>query len=136
MKTAAASLFRHLVEDPGVQAFVQDRVYPLGLPQRPQGADLQPSIAFRLAGRRDELTLRKERTLARTIWEVAVLTADYDTAHEVAEAVIASLSYFKGRMGGEDGIWVESCTLQDAVDQEEPSVGVVLVLLEFEIQFV
>jgi hypothetical protein len=82
------------------------------------------------------ITLRKERTLARSIWEVAVLTADYDTAHEAAEAVIAALSYFKGRMGGEDGIWVESCTLQDVVDQEEPSIGVVLVLLEFEIQFV
>jgi len=134
--TAAASLFRHLVNDPGVQAFTGDRVYPLGLPQRSQGEDLQPSIAFRLAGRRDEITLRRERTLARTIWEVAVLTPDYDTAHELAEAVIQSLSYFKGRMGGEDGIWVESCTLQDAMDQEEPAIGVVLVLLEFEIQFI
>lgn len=134
--TAAASLYNHLAQSPGVLALAGDRVYPLGLPQRPQGEDLDPSVVFRLIGRRDELTLRKERTLARTIWEVAAIAADYDTAHELAEAVIESLSYFKGVMGGTGGIQVESCTLQDAVDQEEPLIGVVLVLLEFEIQYV
>lgn len=131
--TIAASLYAHLTAHPAVAALANDRVYPVLAPQRDPNAPLAPTLVFRLAARRDALVLNGPLTLATTEWEIAALAADYDTAHELAEAVIGTLNYFKGQMGG--GVQVEACTLQDAADFDETDLGFFAVLLRFEIQF-
>jgi hypothetical protein len=133
--TAAASLYQHLVTLPGIAALSGDRVYPISAPQRPHGEELQPTLVFRLSGRRDDLLLSGPRTLATSTWEIAVISADYDAGHELAEAVIAGLNYFKGRMGGPEGVYVEACALQDAADSDEPELGFHAVILQFELKY-
>lgn len=131
--TAAASLYAYLTAHPAVSAVAGDRVYPVMAPQRDPNAPLEPTLVFRLASRRDTPVMNGPLTMATTEWEIAALAASYDAAHELAEAVISALNYFKGPMGG--GVQVEACTLQDAADLDEVDLGFFAVLLRFEIQF-
>ncbi len=134
MKTCAESLYSHLASNAGVAAIAGDRIYPVLAPQKDPNAPLEPTLVFRLAARRDDIVMQGPMTMATTEWEIAALAQQYDRAHELAEAVIASLNYFKGVMGG--GVRVEACTLQDAADLDEPELGFFAVILRFEIKYV
>lgn len=134
--TAAASLYKHLAEHPAIVPLAQGRVFPIHAPQLPPGETLQPTLVYRLSGRNDARLLAGPRPVATTTWEIAIISADYDAGHELAEAVIASLNYFKGRMGDSDeGVWVEACALEDAADSDEPELGFYAVILQFELKY-
>lgn len=133
--TCAASLYQHLAALPAIVALAGDRIYPIHAPQLPQGEELQPTLVYRLSGRRDDLLLSGPRTIATSTWEIAVISADYDAGHELAEAVIEGLNYFKGRMGGPEGVYVEACALQDAADSDEPELGFYAVIVQFELKY-
>jgi hypothetical protein len=125
------SLFSHLTALPAVTAIVELRVYPVMGPQD----EKRPLIVFALAGRTDDLVLRGPMTIATTSWEIDCVSPDYDQAHSLAEAVIASLNYFKGRLGGLDGVYVESSTLSNARDEVQLEQGLFIVNLQFEIKY-
>lgn len=129
--TCGQSLFSHLAAVQGIAAIVDQRIYPVMGPQD----EKRPLIVFALANRADDLVLRGPMTMATTSWEVDCISPDYDQAHELAEAVIASLNYFKGRLGGPDGVYVESASLSAARDEVQIEQGLFIVNLQFEIKY-
>jgi hypothetical protein len=120
---------------PGVVALAGERVYPIHAPQLTTNEELLPTLVYRLSGRRDDQLLSGPMTMATSTWEIAVVAADYDAGHQLAEAVIEGLNYFKGRMGGPEGVYVEACSLQDAADSDEPELGFYALILQFELKY-
>jgi hypothetical protein len=133
--TCAESLYQHLAALPAVAALAGSRIYPLHAPQAPAGASLQPTVVYRLAGRKDHLLMAGPQTLATTNWELAVIAADYDAGHQLMEVLISNLAYFKGQLGGSGGVYVEACALQDVADNDDPELGFYAVIAQFEIQY-
>jgi hypothetical protein len=129
--TCPESLFLHLEAAPDVNAIAGKNIYPVMAPQDDAG----PMIVFALAGRSDDLLLRGPATMASTRWDIDCVSREYDQAHRLAEAVIASLNYFKGPLGGPDGVYVEACTLADARDEVQLERGLFIVNLQFEIKY-
>lgn len=135
--TLATAIYNHLTSDGVIQSIAGVRVYPVGAPQEDvDSGDLQCAVVYALLSRQHDYALPGNKTFDRYRWEFQCLAAEYDKAHELCEAVIASLNHFRGVMGGDGGVTVQHCILQDQRDETNEDLlarGIYGATAEFEI---
>lgn len=134
--TLGASIYAHLCANAAVSAIAGTRIRPVGLPESDIDAHFEAAVVFTLLAWEHDYDLPGNRQLDRKRYEFQCLSEDYDQAHELMEAVIAALNHFRGVMGGDGGVTVKSCILQDARDDINPDLisrGIYGATAEFEI---
>lgn len=135
--TLATAIYNHLTGDATISAIAGVRVYPVGAPEDEIGsASVQCAVIYSLLSRQHDYALPGNKTLDRYRWDFQCIAADYDQAHELCVAVIDALNHFRGVMGGEGGVSVQHCILQDQrddINQDLLERGMYGVTAEFEI---
>lgn len=96
MPDAEAGLSAILQADANVGALVDDRLYPLRLPQNPT----LPAVSFVRISDTVEHTLGVDHPIYLSRFQFSAWSAVYDEAKDVAEAVRAALSRYRGTAGG------------------------------------
>ena len=121
-----ADLYAHLTNDPGVNALVGSRVFPLHLSQ---GAAL-PAISYqRISGPR-EYDLAGPTGRSRPRMQIDCWANSYSTVKNLASKVILSLNGLNGDMGG---VNVDGIELEGERDGFEETTEYKRVILEFKI---
>lgn len=135
--TLAAAIYSHLTNYAAIAAIAGVRVYPVGAPEEDiDSGVVQSAVVYALLSRQHDYALPGNKTLDRYRWDFQCIAADYDQAHELCVAVIDALNHFRGVMGGEGGVSVQHCILQDQrddINQDLLERGMYGVTAEFEI---
>ena len=133
--TLAAALYAHLTADAPLTALVSNRVYPVTIPQANENAAVQPEVAYALIDRAHEYTIGAKALVLDT-WSFVSVAADYDTAHQVNDALIAALDRYRGTMGGVGGVAVQTVQIMTSQDMvEDVELGLFIVKTDFEIVY-
>lgn len=119
------ALFAHLRNDLGVAALVQDssvyRIYPLVIPQKLDAIAQMPAIVYSLdSAARSVGYCGTFKTVDRGA-TIDCYALSYAGAHQVADAVTASLLDFRGQLGGL--VFVHTANLITALDLQDIEPG-------------
>jgi hypothetical protein len=125
----------HLIGDSGVSAIVGARIYA-GLAAQTKADDtFQPTIVFR------EVPAADTRSITGTVlkevrYAIISMAANYDTAHDLAEAAALALDGFRGVMGGVGGINVAACrVVVGKSDEPDAELNIHAVMQTFSISY-
>lgn len=116
----------------GYLAGVPDRVYPLVIPQKKAGGAAQtPCVVYRQDDVETDLTYCGVSGLTLTTMELNSYATSYDEAKQLAKAVRAVLSDYKGLLGGIVG--VRAAKLETELDLDDPEPGLYRVMQTWQI---
>ncbi|TXH19320.1 MAG: DUF3168 domain-containing protein [Hyphomicrobiaceae bacterium] len=125
------ALYSKLSTDSGISAIVSTRVYPVRLPQNP----VFPCVSFQVITEPRTYTM-EGKDAPNVIFQIDCWAKTHVGAHQLAEAVSASLSGFRGTMGtGGSARYVSSCLQRNATDLFEPEVNDYRVSLDFSVWY-
>ena len=115
---AASTIFgkmrEHLIADPGVNALVGTRIYPM---RTPQAVTLPALVYQQISG--DHLEgLQGPHGAVKARFQVASIATDYTKAHQVSEAVRLAMAGWR-----EPGIGIQGTTMVSELDFEEEATG-------------
>ncbi len=134
MATIQSSLRLYALSDLTIAGLIGTRMYPVRgpspLPLMPNGSPA-PYAVYRFPIIKDDNTLASAPDADGQV-QIECYAPDYDTAWAVTDAFRAALAYFRGPMGGTDGIVVSGCVRLSARDEDQPQQGLFKVVSEFE----
>ncbi len=118
--TLEYALLSQLKATTAITAIAADRIYAVKMPQPELNAALQPSVVFTQSGRSSELMMGGTPTLPSKQYEIICASENYDSAHELADAVAAAIEGWNenrdGLFGGVTGVDVQCIELIDQFD--------------------
>jgi hypothetical protein len=115
-------------------AGVPDRVYPLVIPQKvPGGAAQVPCVVYAYQSIDRQTTYCGVSGLARATMMLDCYATTYDEARDLAAAVFAVLTDFRGMLGGVTA--VRTATLETELDLEDPEPGLYRVMQTWTIWY-
>lgn len=95
-----------------------DRIYPVVATQSGERV-IQPYVVFSQSGRVEEQSWGATAMTTKR-FDVVSVAENYDTTHELADAIVATLNNWNtannGLMGGALGVDVQSVTVEDQFD--------------------
>lgn len=121
-----AAIYQHLITDAGVTSLVEQRVYPIVLPER----CAQPSIAYQRTSVERGKTYCGTDALLNSAVQLDCYAKDYLTANQLASAVATSLIDFSGDMHGTP---VNTISLETELDLSDIEPGLFRISMTFSI---
>ena len=116
--TVEYAILTQLKATPAVTLIAGDRIYPVVAKQTGDGA-IQPYVVFSQSGRIEDLSWGATAMTTKR-FDVAAVAENYDTAHELADAIVATLGNWNfaanGLLGGALGVDVQNIAIEDQFD--------------------
>lgn len=116
--TVEYAILTQLKATPAVTRISDDRIYPVVATQTGEGV-IQPYVVFSQSGRVEEQSWGATAMTTKR-FDVVSVAENYDTAHELADAIVATLNNWNtannGLMGGALGVDVQNVTVEDQFD--------------------
>jgi hypothetical protein len=130
--TLATAIYTHLTTDAGVAALVGTRVYPVTGPQQDEDSAVPSMLVYALSDRRHEYSMGAKQMVYDT-WTFVCVAGNYDTAHSINDALIASLDHRRITLGGTGGVDVQTMQIVSSQDvPDEFELGIFQVRTDYE----
>lgn len=120
-------VYAQLIGNSGVSAVVANRVYPLALPQKPA----YPAIRFQRISSTPEHSHGGHSGVATTRVQFDCFDVTALGAKRLGELVRLALDSFQGTMGGDNGVEVDGCFIDDSRDEYDGEIPVYWTSLDF-----
>ena len=121
--TFAAALYIHLTTDATLTAYCDTRIYPVVAPddRQSESASFPELVIYQQVGREPDANIPQASNYRVERWAVTAVSADYDDARSMADAIVTRLDYYKGTMGQSGsplsgGVKVKSISLEEQSD--------------------
>lgn len=125
------ALLTRLKADAPITAALGGRIYPVQIPQHPT----YPAMSYTVASVARDYSHDGDTGLVETKIEFMILGKQYSQVRAAGDAIISSLSGFKGTMGTGPGIHVGSCFHADEEDFPVDDLGVLGLRLLFDLAY-
>lgn len=113
------ALFTHLCNAAGVKAIVQDRVFPLMIPQNIS----LPVVTYqKISGERLHY-LQGDTGYTVPVFQISARAETYAQCKALAEEIRLCLQNFTGQMGGTDGLEIGAVLMLGEIEGYEPDTG-------------
>lgn len=114
----------------GLAALIDDRVYPLVIPQGAPSVVRQPCVVYQLVSRVRQGTYCGQDGTVQAQYQLDAYARSYLEAKQVAEQVQGALIDFRGQMGEH---FVHHISLVSEIDLHDPEPGLYRVNMTFSI---
>lgn len=125
------SLYKHLINDIGVKAIIEERIYPLMLPQK----SLLPAVTYQKVSGERLHSLQGDTGYTMPVFQISSRAETYAQCKALAEQIRLSLQNFTGIMGGTDGIDIGAVLLLGEIEGYEPDTSGWFNHLDFQFHY-
>ncbi len=113
------TLYTHLINAAEVKAIVQDRIYPLMIPQNKS----LPAVTYqKISGERLH-SLQGDTGYTTPVFQISARAETYAQCKALAQEIRLCLQNFTGQMGGTDGLNIGAVLMLGEVEGYEPDTG-------------
>jgi hypothetical protein len=125
------ALFAHLKAFTGLKSLVDERIYPLVLPQKA----VLPAVTYqKISGERLH-KLQGDTGFTRPVYQLSCWAENYAQCKAVAEQVRLSLQNYSGFMGGTEGVAVGAVLLEGEAEGYESDTGTFYINMDFQFYY-
>lgn len=127
------SLIQYLLSASAVAALVDDRIYPIVMPQTTDADEvIYPAITIQLISDVEEFSQSGPSNLARAIVQINSIGELYLEAKELAAAVRDALNGIRGDM---EGTTVQGCFRSNETESQDRDYKIFTVMTDYEIHY-
>lgn len=126
------ALFAHLKDCTGLKSLINERIYPLILPQKA----VLPAITYqKISGERLH-KLQGDTGFTRSIYQMSCWAENYAQCKAVAEQLRLCLQNHSGLMGGTEGVAVGAVLLKGELEgYDESDTGTFYINMDFQFYY-
>lgn len=125
------ALFAHLKACTGLKSLVDERIYPLVLPEMA----VLPAITYqKISGERLH-KLQGDTGFTRPVYQLSCRAENYPQCKAAAEQVRLCLQNHSGVMGGKEGVVVDAVLLEGELEGYEPETGTFYISMDFQFYY-
>ncbi|WP_094550241.1 tail completion protein gp17 [Petroclostridium xylanilyticum] len=125
-------LYVHLKNYPDLKSLVEDRIYPLVMPQNCK----LPAITYQKVSGSRQHCLQRDTGFTTPVFQISCWAQNYAQLKAVSEQVRFALQNFSGLMGGNGGVEVNAILLQGEMEGFDPDTKIYYAHFDFEFQYI